>query len=482
MTIALPLLLAAVVSAATPDDDGLPEPLRSLVAAERAFSRHSVAHGIKPAFLEFLGEDGIIFTPLATNGPKWYREQPEPPAPASLSWRPVFADISASGDFGYTTGPYEIRFERDGKTVTSYGHYVTVWRKTSDDRWKVAIDKGIRHPDPSTEKDEVRYPTGPPEPPSVGRLEDVLELDRTYAGPKVFEEIASGRVRLYRDDSFPMLGKEDATRALETGSWTVVPDGGAVAASGDLAYTYGTSRLRSGETSAYLRIWKKEGGAFRLVLDNTTPLPPDYPPPFPREGATRLFENERVVVWDVIWKKGVPTPLHQHRLEVVGVTLVPGIVRSTYPDGTTREGSLEEAGAVTSGGKGLLHREEGVSDVARRAILIELKEGASPPAIEQPKDVPLAWPREGARKVLENDRVIVWDYEFRSGRDMPLHFHDKDTVVVELAPGVLRGYPLEGAPQETTWTGMTARWAPRGRIHREEVVRGNPRVVAVELK
>ena len=29
-----------------------------------------------------------------------------------------------------------------------------------------------------------------------------------------------------------------------------------------------------------------------------------YPNPFDREGATRLLENDRVIVWDNVWKKG----------------------------------------------------------------------------------------------------------------------------------------------------------------------------------
>jgi quercetin dioxygenase-like cupin family protein len=210
-------------------------------------------------------------------------------------------------------------------------------------------------------------------------------------------------------------------------------------------------------------------------------VPQDYPPPFPREGATKVFENESVTVWDVTWKAGVPTPMHQHRLEVVGVTLVPGTVRVTLPDGATRTSELDEVGGVSSGGKGLIHREEGTSAVARRAVLIELKEARKTP-LTPPEGVPPAWPREGATKVLDNDRVVVWDYEFRVGRPIPLHFHDKDTVVVELAPGVTRSVPKDGAPQETTWEGMRARFAPRGRIHREEAVSGAPRAIAVEIK
>ncbi len=206
-----------------------------------------------------------------------------------------------------------------------------------------------------------------------------------------------------------------------------------------------------------------------------------YPPPFPREGATKVLENESVVVWDVTWVKGKPTPMHRHVVDVVGVTLVPGTVRVTLPDGTTRESEKDTPGTVSAGGKGLTHMEEGTSDTPRRAILIELK-GSKKEPLAKPPGVEPAWPREGASKVLENDQVVVWDYQFQKDRPIPLHFHDKDTVVVELAPGVTRSIPKDGAPEESTWQGMRARFAPRGRLHREEWVSGSPRAIAVEIK
>jgi hypothetical protein len=98
-------------------------------------------------------------------------------------------------------------------------------------------------------------------------------------------------------------------------------------------------------------------------------------------------------------------------------------VRVTLPDGSTRESEKDTVGAVSAGGKGLIHMEEGTSDTPRRAILIELKDAKKEP-LARPKGIDLAWPREGATKVLENDRVVVWDYRFQAGREIPLHFHD----------------------------------------------------------
>lgn len=287
MTPILSFLALALAVPATPGDESLPAPLRALVSAERAFSQFSVDHGIKPAFLEFLGEQAIIFTPRAAPGRKSYLEQPDGPdeeaTRPTLVWRPVFADIAASGDFGYTTGPYVLSFQREGVAQSRFGHYVTVWKKASGGQWKVRIDKGIHHPGPSTAPDEVLYPseakTSSSTAPPV-RLDDLLERDRTYSdlaakqgAVPAFGEIASDSVRLYRDGSFPIMGKKASLDALEKTPLKLSPEGGDVAASGDLAFTYGVGETESGETSTYLHIWKREAGAWRLVLDNTTPLP-----------------------------------------------------------------------------------------------------------------------------------------------------------------------------------------------------------------
>ena len=43
-----------------------------------------------------------------------------------------------------------------------------------------------------------------------------------------------------------------------------------------------------------------------------------YPPAFPRTNATKLVETDRIVVWDIVWPKGQPTPMHQHVHDQVG--------------------------------------------------------------------------------------------------------------------------------------------------------------------
>jgi ketosteroid isomerase-like protein len=60
-----------------------------------------------------------------------------------LTWTPVGADISSSGDMGYTYGTYEFASsDRNGKPVVDHGKYTTIWKKQKDGSWKVVLDMG----------------------------------------------------------------------------------------------------------------------------------------------------------------------------------------------------------------------------------------------------------------------------------------------------------------------------------------------------
>jgi len=60
-----------------------------------------------------------------------------------LLWQPVGADISRSGDLGYTWGTYEFRPpDANGNPVTQHGKYVTVWKKQGGGSWKFVVDIG----------------------------------------------------------------------------------------------------------------------------------------------------------------------------------------------------------------------------------------------------------------------------------------------------------------------------------------------------
>jgi ketosteroid isomerase-like protein len=89
--------------------------------------------------------------------------------------------------------------------------------------------------------------------------------------------------RLHRVSTFPMLGKKAigdyfAKQKLKAIAWEGL-DGG-VAASGELAYSYGWYELEhqdgpatSTEKGYFTHVWKRDGsGEWKLVADVTSPL------------------------------------------------------------------------------------------------------------------------------------------------------------------------------------------------------------------
>ena len=66
-----------------------------------------------------------------------------------LTWTPVYADMAASGDLGYTYGTFEFRSkDKDGKPTVEYGKYASIWKKQKDGSWKVVMDMGNASPVP----------------------------------------------------------------------------------------------------------------------------------------------------------------------------------------------------------------------------------------------------------------------------------------------------------------------------------------------
>ena len=217
-----------------------------------------------------------------------------------------------------------------------------------------------------------------------------------------------------------------------------------------------------------------------LALLTTVALQ-EYPPAFPRDGVTKVFENERVVVWDARWTAGRPTAMHQHSLDLVGVILQGGRTRQTFPDGSTRESpQLSSTGNVVFQPKGVIHIEEGLVDGAR-TIGIELKDVSAPTLSENP-DLPRAFPRTGAALLLENERVAIWDSRRVSGEPLELHVHDRDAVVVPIEAGHLRFTRADGQVRSIRHEFGKVTFESRDAAHVEEAVEGSPRVIVVELK
>jgi hypothetical protein len=197
------------------------------------------------------------------------------------------------------------------------------------------------------------------------------------------------------------------------------------------------------------------------------PRPSDVPranDPLTLDGSTPIIDNDRVAVWDFAWTRGVPAQLEQQTPNSIWVSVSPSV------------------GDVRYWAKGTPRRAEPSIGSPIRMIAIHLKD--HPPLVaENTSGFPNAFPRPGiSRKVFENDRVIVWDFTWTKGVPTPVHFHDKDVVVVYLGTGTLRSTTPDGKAVDNKWKPGDTRFNLRNRVHTETLVEGELRAIITELK
>ncbi len=129
----------------------------NLLQTDIAFSEASVAKGSREAFHEYLDEEALMLP--AGSQPIFGREDiykiMSSGSNAVLTWEPVMAEVSKSGDLGYTWGRYKsLREGPDGTIKTEYGKYLNVWKKQDDGTWKVRVDIGNSNPMPDDDEGE----------------------------------------------------------------------------------------------------------------------------------------------------------------------------------------------------------------------------------------------------------------------------------------------------------------------------------------
>ncbi len=168
-------------------------------------------------------------------------------------------------------------------------------------------------------------------------------------------------------------------------------------------------------------------------------------------GAAPIVDNEHVTVWDT----AAPLPPSPHDFVAV---------------------SLSRKGTADFGHQGDVPGKTGF-----RTIVIELK-GLPVGPLANETGYPPAFPRRHAKKLLENRQVVVWDYVWHPGESTPMHFHDKDAVVVFEATGALKATTPDDKSAVTEINFGEVRFNPRGRIHTEVLANGEAHAVIAELK
>ena len=120
-----------------------------LLTLDGQFSQ-AVAKGGGAGFASWFADDGII---LNNGKPPVYGHiriaatATWKPDAYQLTWQPEYAQMGPSADMGYTWGHYEgSSKDKNGNPVKTSGRYMTVWKKTPDGKWKVALDASADEP------------------------------------------------------------------------------------------------------------------------------------------------------------------------------------------------------------------------------------------------------------------------------------------------------------------------------------------------
>jgi len=272
-------LFAAAVLAAAPDPA-----TASLIAAERGFAADGQRDGLRRAFLAHFDAESWLFRPYPVPAlPTLARDADDA---GFLQWEPDFVGVSASGDLGFSSGPWTVIQPGVGQML--YGHFLSVWKRGKDGVWRVQVDGGVVHAPLTRAAGKVTtVPTTTASATPLdaaalnerGRLLDRADdaLRESLARNDAKSPLpahADSSLHVLRDDKLPA----DGAAALELVAKDPPGLGRAprlardVAASGDLGYTLGGERNCKG-CGSYLRVWRWEDGRWRVAVDFSTAQP-----------------------------------------------------------------------------------------------------------------------------------------------------------------------------------------------------------------
>ncbi len=192
----------------------------------------------------------------------------------------------------------------------------------------------------------------------------------------------------------------------------------------------------------------------------------DAPPP--------VIDNGRVTVRDLPLSQGQAGLAIQHAGDYVVLYVKGGRIRGA--DGKAQD---HVAGSASAGHGGTTS--DTALDSDAHEVVVDLKDSPSN-TVPNNTGLPPGFPRPGAEKVFENDKVRVWNYTWLPGKPTPMHFHNTEVVVVYLGNGDIAATTLDGKKAVTHHNPGDIVFNLANRSHSEELVKGDMSGVMLELK
>jgi ketosteroid isomerase-like protein len=259
--------------------------LQKLVDTELAFAKKAAETNTRQAFLDFAADEGVVFNPTVTNAKAFWEKRPV--SPALLAWHPAWADVSADGQAGWDTGPWEYRPKGKDDQPAAFGQFATFWLKQADGSFKFVVDMGIGYEKSGFAETEVKYPAdagkGSKTVADKSHYEMIEKLFYSRSAAKAYEGVLADDCILLIDGKAAFRGKKDALAefARQDAAYdpkdTIAVELKARRIYGNLSYLYGEFTLNKKEKPPqkqnFLQIWKYRDNKWQIVLEVFNDIP-----------------------------------------------------------------------------------------------------------------------------------------------------------------------------------------------------------------
>lgn len=124
---------------------------QEILRIDREFSRVSGEIGIVEALYRYQADDSFLMNSATTSREATHDANRGHFDDRRIVHTPHFAEVSESGDLGYTWGDWSstaLEPDSEGKRDTFGGAYVNIWKRQSDGSWKLVVDGVTRLPAP----------------------------------------------------------------------------------------------------------------------------------------------------------------------------------------------------------------------------------------------------------------------------------------------------------------------------------------------
>lgn len=273
-----------------------------LAAADQQFADRAVEIGRAQAFLEFLGEDSVVFRAGGPVGAReLYSSESFQRTAANIRWEAHYVDVSRDGDMGLTVGPLEAFDSLGRPEESSFGHLVSIWEKNQG-RWQLMADLNVVIPGFLSLQVEPNFDdvlpvlaeTAQPELAERNTMQSLIDADLLFGrsinfrgGQRALLRYGLENSRVYLPGMAAAVGAEAASTVygafLDSQLATIneielTNIGGYLSSSKEMGYTYGIMSTNSEESyqgfqASYMRLWRyTESEEWKIAVEVVNPF------------------------------------------------------------------------------------------------------------------------------------------------------------------------------------------------------------------